>query len=1101
MSEISEKLNRHRSRTPCLDENREEDENCAEDLKEIELSDISDEDDDQQWQVQLECNSKNDSTNGNPVPNANGSRKDQQSQQQPQRMEDKESAFKKITRSNRDRNYRDNVGRRREYGENEFQSQQNRFSHYSTARTIDHSRRKEIERYDVRKVVASRDFSISRSRSRSFSPPPLRNRVENFPRREYRRSRSISQTLGRQEPSVRYSPLSLSPQSRHSSFSPSPRYKNKHQYESQRLLSEATVKRRRSRSRQARNKSAERMPRRKKHKSSKDPRKHKKDSRSKSRQRSSTSLSPDLAPASSRSAVAKSLSPTPRQIMANSNLPQENIKIILKNDDAFAPKRQKIKKRDKKNKKEKASRKDVLMKEKSSSQRFSKEQQQTKEVFASGDNILISVCFNNNNNHSNKNNHNNNNSGNTAPTAPNVISNSSINSSNKNDHNTKSLKPDVVDDRISSNKNKTKRKPVSPVESLSSVNSAYDKSDKRQKRHKRKKSKKSQGHSKPSPQTPPMKPSIAAKTTTSVPTKRKSDMKPIAIIDLEKSPGKEITQSPKEVIILSDSEGETRKREIGSSKDIVIIEDTILDKGNHSPTHATPESPPPAAPQPVLKFALKAKSNILPFNLLHDQAEENEDSNAISTSNVTLNDSQQVTKNTSSSQKEQLQQQSQLQDVNASNVIKDDKNVSNQNEAYDPFEPTKSRSPSPVTPPPPPYEPVGDLSSKSGNISSSNNNNISSNKLEPFNEKSSTAKDLLQIPGLSIDDHQTTTTTASSSSSLWNKKSSQQPTTPPLPPSGFAFTSSSLNVPGKPHVSLYDGIYGTDLKTPVNIKSSNIKSSLAEKNKNGSKNNANTQNDDDDDDDDRTPYSPSSDGYDYEPPPTTMHPSKNNFDSMKHSDLDTQSSEPSGSYSFDDTTASKIVAATPLKLTTSTLKSFNSSMRTSSSGLQFVNKAELSIFENYLPASQQKSPLVKRQSNSSFIRAKMSRFASSMNENGSPLRNAPYSETIQKPPVIDESILDDEVPSSAVDLINKDKFLKKSLRIERVAEEVKLVLKPHYNKKHITKEEYKEILRKSVPKICHNKTGEINIQKITQLIEAYIKKVRYKRKSGVASSI
>lgn len=44
-------------------------------------------------------------------------------------------------------------------------------------------------------------------------------------------------------------------------------------------------------------------------------------------------------------------------------------------------------------------------------------------------------------------------------------------------------------------------------------------------------------------------------------------------------------------------------------------------------------------------------------------------------------------------------------------------------------------------------------------------------------------------------------------------------------------------------------------------------------------------------------------------------------------------------------------------------------------------------------------------------------------------------------------------------------MLKKSLRIERVAEEVKLVLKPHYNKKHITKEEYKEILRKAVPKV------------------------------------
>lgn len=87
-------------------------------------------------------------------------------------------------------------------------------------------------------------------------------------------------------------------------------------------------------------------------------------------------------------------------------------------------------------------------------------------------------------------------------------------------------------------------------------------------------------------------------------------------------------------------------------------------------------------------------------------------------------------------------------------------------------------------------------------------------------------------------------------------------------------------------------------------------------------------------------------------------------------------------------------------------------------------------------------------------------------------------------------MLDDDVPNSAVDLINKDRvsrdkpmlsliqfnfrfsfaiqFLKKSLRIERVAEEVKLVLRPHYNKKHVTKEEYKEILRKAVPKVSYH---------------------------------
>lgn len=44
-------------------------------------------------------------------------------------------------------------------------------------------------------------------------------------------------------------------------------------------------------------------------------------------------------------------------------------------------------------------------------------------------------------------------------------------------------------------------------------------------------------------------------------------------------------------------------------------------------------------------------------------------------------------------------------------------------------------------------------------------------------------------------------------------------------------------------------------------------------------------------------------------------------------------------------------------------------------------------------------------------------------------------------------------------------FLKKLNRQERVVEEVKLVLKPHYNKKRVTKEQYKDILRRAVPKV------------------------------------
>ncbi|KPJ03744.1 PHD and RING finger domain-containing protein 1 [Papilio xuthus] len=92
----------------------------------------------------------------------------------------------------------------------------------------------------------------------------------------------------------------------------------------------------------------------------------------------------------------------------------------------------------------------------------------------------------------------------------------------------------------------------------------------------------------------------------------------------------------------------------------------------------------------------------------------------------------------------------------------------------------------------------------------------------------------------------------------------------------------------------------------------------------------------------------------------------------------------------------------------------------------------------------------------------------------------------------------DDLPSSAVEMQVKSKFLKKLNRQERVVEEVKLVLKPHYNKKHVTKDEYKDILRRAVPKICHNKSGEINPTKIQALVEAYVKKFRKKHKLGLA---
>uniref|UniRef100_A0A8C5QID4 SR-related CTD associated factor 1 n=1 Tax=Leptobrachium leishanense TaxID=445787 RepID=A0A8C5QID4_9ANUR len=77
-----------------------------------------------------------------------------------------------------------------------------------------------------------------------------------------------------------------------------------------------------------------------------------------------------------------------------------------------------------------------------------------------------------------------------------------------------------------------------------------------------------------------------------------------------------------------------------------------------------------------------------------------------------------------------------------------------------------------------------------------------------------------------------------------------------------------------------------------------------------------------------------------------------------------------------------------------------------------------------------------------------------------------------------------------------DKYLKKLHTQERAVEEVKLAIKPYYQRKEITKEDYKDILRKAVHKICHSKSGEINPVKVNNLIKAYVQRYKYFRKHG-----
>merc|ERR1711962_648996 len=102
--------------------------------------------------------------------------------------------------------------------------------------------------------------------------------------------------------------------------------------------------------------------------------------------------------------------------------------------------------------------------------------------------------------------------------------------------------------------------------------------------------------------------------------------------------------------------------------------------------------------------------------------------------------------------------------------------------------------------------------------------------------------------------------------------------------------------------------------------------------------------------------------------------------------------------------------------------------------------------------------------------------------------------------VVDDKLkIIDDVPTSAVEMAVKEKFLKKVQRQERIVEEVKLVLKPAYNNRKISKEAYKEILRKTVPKVCHSRYGEINPSKIEKLVQGYIKKHQHQNKKKLTN--
>ncbi|XP_053923378.1 LOW QUALITY PROTEIN: PHD and RING finger domain-containing protein 1 [Cuculus canorus] len=93
-----------------------------------------------------------------------------------------------------------------------------------------------------------------------------------------------------------------------------------------------------------------------------------------------------------------------------------------------------------------------------------------------------------------------------------------------------------------------------------------------------------------------------------------------------------------------------------------------------------------------------------------------------------------------------------------------------------------------------------------------------------------------------------------------------------------------------------------------------------------------------------------------------------------------------------------------------------------------------------------------------------------------------------------------KTPKPPVDKMKNEEYMKKLHMQERAVEEVKLAIKPFYQKREITKEEYKSILRKAVQKICHSKSGEINPMKVANLVKAYVEKYKHMRKHKKSDS-
>ncbi|GLV43661.1 uncharacterized protein CBL_07012 [Carabus blaptoides fortunei] len=1008
----------------------------------------------------------------------------------------KKPEFKKLSKSNKERNYRDKEKARSR--SKEKKGKENKENRRDKTRK---EKKKDLERYNVRSLIAEKpkkdqfgrdiDRSPSRSsrsatptrrstsrprRSHSWDKTKKRRRRTRSPRRS--KSRSASRGHGSRSRSRARSPrrsrsfrrTSRSPRrSRSRSLRRSRSPRNKRYRPGHRSASRERYRNR------SRRRSVERPRTKKKNRSVSRPRvRSRTPSPPKHRTREwerAHSYSREWTPSWSRSpsprpvprhTLPQSMSPswTPPVAIEKGPVQPENLTVILTNNEVS-----KTKKKDKKKKADKKS-KDEYRKRK----RTDRTPPPSKEVFASGDNILVSVSF-----------------------------------------------------------NKTSEDSAVATREVLGVKRKRDSLTETNKKSKKDKATKEKKKRAKSPKTRKKNKEVA-------------NMKPVAIIDLDRSPFKEITPSPKDIIVLSDSDNcEKEDETMGHHHDMMQEEEEeeLLTIDAQNQEDSAPQSPtsnylnstgPKTPPEPQVKFLLSSKQTQLRAisNPLHDPNDEGEGE---------------------IDPQEELEHR--LEDVlhkGPNTPPEPPSSPPSSPDAYDPFDPTKSRSPTPepqtanqqvssaMNTPGDKTESDGDLvdlavcslESNQKNTGSSNENSEKrSGSLDPSKRLSLSPDRTSQTRTPPTTGTETESESAKGDSNDKNGKSPERNSigvvinqqVQPFPavvkpiqstavyssatPSIITSTPASSNA-GLPRANLFNTtatVGGAPRMVPTSVPQRIIlptpaKSSPAKMSPLKS-----------------SPSKPPIKSTPIKPMPSKIMISKlpvpnvkpvtpirkssqaktanrtvgQNGNEVIDVDLDFESPYSPGSSDYED------LFEPPVESTKN-----NSSSRTQQQPKNTTTKspAKQNTFDNLFGSS----PVFRAQNNKSKSKSNAAKVPVKMNKKST--SNKAATNKTQVGVKVDEDNLKilDDLPNSAVEMQVKDKFLKKLNRQERVVEEVKLVLKPHYNKKHVTKEQYKDILRRAVPKICHNRSGEINPKKIQNLIEAYVKKARHAKKVSTSAT-